>query len=137
MKFLFCFKKEGGILLMYTNLINKLASKIAKINYKDLEMLEDIEKDISNYVKIVTDTENSIKLARFRLEGQDFRDYVSNLDFARRMSHNSAIASVKALNRICSAYEIDNIFKGNLNDRIEIGNFCKKVVDELFLERAV
>lgn len=121
---------------MYKKLIENLALKISKTkNNDDLEMLEDVEKDFSYYVKAVTDMENGLTVARFRLEGEEYRTYIENLDRQRRAAHDAAIVSVKILNKFCNLYNADPIFIGDIEDRVQVGNFCMKVVNELFKNR--
>lgn len=123
---------------MYKRLIENLAAQISKTkNNDDLEMLEDAENDFSYYVKTVTDMENGLTVAKFRLEGEEYRNYIENLDKQRRAAHNAAIVSVKILNKFCNLYNTDLIFTGNIENRIEVGNFCMKVVNELFENRVL
>lgn len=119
--------------MYYKKLIENLASKIK--DNSDLEILEDVEKDFSHYVKSVSDMEHGIAVARFRLEGEEYRNYIQNLDKQRRAAHNAAIVSVRILNRFCKLYNTDLIFAGNIEDRVQVGNFCMKVVNELFENR--
>lgn len=132
----FIFLKMKGERIMYKKLIENLALEILKTkNNDDLEMLEDAENDFSYYVKTVTDMENGISIAKFRLEGEEHRNYIKNLDNQRRSAHNAAIVSVKILNKFCNLYNADPIFTGNIENRIEVGNFCMEVVNELFENR--
>lgn len=53
----------------------------------------------------------------------------------RRQYQNGLIASINIINRICKMVEMQPIFKGDLNSRIEIAEFAMAVVNEMFETR--
>lgn len=118
--------------VMYKEIARELTQKL---NKEDKDIVEDIINDFSTYIKKVADMENAINVARFRLQGQEYRDYISNLDTQRRAAHNNAIVGVKMLNRLCKMNEMPEIYTGNMDDRNEVAEFCMAVVKELFNER--
>lgn len=69
-----------------------------------------------------------------RYEGQELRDKITNLDTTRRMKHDSAIANMSMLNRICDAYGVEPIAPVDTKDRYAvadfIGNFCAEIYEE-------
>lgn len=119
--------------------MNKLCEKIKNQSVDDvqmeLELIEEAGKDCSEYVKKVVDMEHAVNVARFRLEGQDYRDYITELDKARRAVHNVVISDIKVLNRLSMLHSLPLLFEGNVNDRIEVGEFAKALVDEYFANR--
>lgn len=120
--------------------IKELMDKIDKIDNSEerelqLEMMEGLEKDSVEYLAAVTNMENAINVARFRLEGEEFRDCISNLDNLRSKKHNVLISTVKVLNRLCFLHNIPSIYKGDVNNRYEIAEFAKEYIDELWKER--
>lgn len=117
---------------MYKEIARELTQKL---NKEDKEIVEDIINDLSTYIKRVSDMENAINVARFRLQGQEYRDYISNLDTQRRAAHNNAIVGVKMLNRLCKMNDVPEIYTGKIDDRNEVAEFCMAVVKELFDER--
>ncbi len=54
------------------------------------------------------------------------------MDKNRTIIHNSAISSTKVINRLCEAKELPLFFKGNIEDRVEIAEFIKGVVVNIF-----
>ncbi len=87
------------------------------------------------YVSTVDMTETRIKVARFRCEGEEYREVVAEADRARRNAHEAAIANAAIVNRIARAYGIsEKIFRGDLNDRYQVADFCLAVTVALFDE---
>ena len=109
---------------------------VNRLNEKgEMEFAADIEEIINScgrYIESINSMEAAITSARFRLEGNDYREYVMNLDKSRRLTHNSLIVSVKLLNRYCRLAEMDPIYKGDMESRIEIAEFAQNVVNEMF-----
>ena len=91
-----------------------------------LFLLEDMIEACNRYVSIVVSMENSIGTARFRLEGEDFREFVTSMDKRRRTAHDALMSSVRVANRL------SKLFHGNVEDRVEVGDFAKQVVDSYF-----
>lgn len=119
--------------------IKELVLKIEKQNSEDVElekeMIHDLAKDCANYINCVSNMENAINLARFRLETKDYQNFIMNLDNSRSRTHNVVISGVRVLNKLTIIHNLEPIFTGNLESRIEIAQFAKEYVDELFNER--
>lgn len=112
-----------------------LRELVSRLSKEDMEMVEDIVNDFSSYIKKVADMENAINVARFRMEGQEYRDHITNLDTQRRIAHNASIVRVKVLNRLCKLNDLDSIYTGDIDNRNEVAEFCMVVTKELFDER--
>lgn len=59
----------------------------------------------------------------------------NELDAERHNTHEGLILSVKLLNSICRMVGLEPIFRGNVEERVEIGDFAIQVVSELFQTR--
>ena len=91
-----------------------------------LFLIEDFVETCNRYVSIVVSMENSIGTARFRLENEDYKQFVMNIDNRRRTAHDALMSSVRVVNRL------SKLFHGNVEDRVEVGDFAKQVVDSYF-----
>lgn len=123
---------------MYKEMLAELASKInsSESLYKneDIEIIEQYPNKCAVYIEKVTAMETAINTARFRMEPDEYREYITELDRSRKIIHDALISDTKLLNKICQIYGYPEIFTGNLNDRNEIAEFAKKIVDE-FVEK--
>lgn len=99
------------------------------------ELIDCLAKDCAEYISAVIDMENIINFGKLGLKGEDYRDYVINFDKYKMVKHNVLTAGVKVLNRLCLAHGLQPIFQGDTNSRIEIAEFAKEYVDELYVER--
>jgi porphobilinogen deaminase len=120
--------------------VKNLIEAVEKNNDKESremekETIEELGEDCAEYVKRVAQMENSINVSRFRLSREDYLDKIKNLDKMRKSYHDAVIVGVKVMNRLCALYEIPKIYKGDLSSRIEIAEFAKKYVDQLWDER--
>lgn len=100
-----------------------------------LDMIYDTIDSFTDYVKIVNQLETTLTILRFRLEPSDYRERVQLLDRNRRIVHNSVIAGVKALNRLCVSSGLPLFFEGDIMDRIAIGHFAGEVSIAIFNNR--
>lgn len=92
--------------------------------------LVDTCKHDSDLLQIIEDDMDS-----FRYEGEDVRDRIMVLDKNRRMAHEKAIVAVKRLNRYSEMYGVNKIFQGDVDDRYQVADFCKDIVNEFFDKR--
>ncbi|WP_291637746.1 DUF3232 domain-containing protein [Clostridium sp.] len=106
---------------------------------KDLEkeMLEDLAMDCNEYISCIVKMENTINLAKTRLETKEYQEIIITLDRSRTTTHNVVISDVKVLNKLSVLYELPLIFTGNVDNRIEVAEFAKLYLDELFNERRI
>lgn len=118
---------------MYKEKIGKLAAKIK--DNETLENLRFVEKDFSEYVRTVADTENILTIARFKYQGEEFREYVAGQMLLRKRAMACAVYSIKILNKICLLYDEPVIYTEDIRNTEQIACFCKSVVDELFESR--
>jgi|LSQX01.3.fsa_nt_gb hypothetical protein len=128
--------EDTSMKIRVQELIEKLqAYEDIDLSQDATEYIEEILKSCGEYIKRVNDMESAIQVARFIMEDKDYREYISNLDRSRKLAHDGVIANVAILNRYCRLVELPPIYKGDLNSRIEVAEFAKKVVDEYFEDR--
>lgn len=120
----------------FNSLIDKIKSSGNSFAEDDVLAVEEYIKDCGRYVKAVTDMEAAITVARHRMEPEEYREYIIRLDRNRKIAHDSLIASTRLINRLCRVYNEPVIYTGG-DDRIEISEFAKKVVDEMFKTRVI
>ena len=97
-----------------------------------LSLIEDSMNTLSGYVSAVYSMEVQITTLRFRLEGAEYREAVTELDRRRRSAHEAAIASCSVLNRVAAIVGAENMYTGDLGDRYAVADFCIAVVEEMF-----
>lgn len=94
-----------------------------------LFLVENFVETCNTYVSIVVHMENSIGAARFRLDHEAFKSFVTSLDRRRKATHDALMSSVRVVNRI------EKVFHGDMGDRKEVGDFAKDVVNAYFERR--
>ncbi|CBH21391.1 conserved protein of unknown function [Acetoanaerobium sticklandii] len=125
-------KKENWATDFLTNL--------AKIYADDVDVLEIIEDTIDsygNYVTYVYKMESLRSILKIKLEAEEYKDTVEEMDKTRTKIHNSAIASTKIINRMCESSEIPLFFQGNIEDRVEVAEFIRDIVVNVFQNRRI
>lgn len=127
---------------MYKEKITILTNTIGNSNdqYKE-EDLQTIEHTINifvEYIQSVVNMETAFQIARFKLDGDDYRRYIENLDRARRINHDACIANMRMINRLCTSYKADKVFTDEelKMDRSKIADeIIIVIVNEYFKER--
>ena len=120
---------KKGVKNMLIKKINKLI-QVTRDNLDDLYLVDTSLESFITYVKTVARMEKEIPLIRIRsLSQEELIEGIQQLDTRRRRAHNSAIASVSILNRICKLYGIEELYEGNLDDRQEVAQFAKDIVN--------
>lgn len=114
----------------------KIDSLIHMADTEDKIIIADCLKSFNEYVTAVNTMEIKLKIAKFRaVDREDFVDIVQALDRNRHHKHNSAIISVKMLNRIAKSYNSEDIYEGDLESRYEIADFAMEVVKSIYENR--
>ena len=101
------------------------------------EMLEDLASDCAKYISCIINMENSINLAKARLEPKGFQELITKLDKSRTTTHNVVISGVKVLNKLSHSHNMAPIYTEDINSRIQVAKFAKQYIDELFNERRI
>ena len=123
-------KKENWATDFLTNL--------AKIYADDVEVLEIIEDTVNvygDYVAYVHNMESLKPILKIKLGKDEYKNAVEEMDEKRTRIHNAAIASTKTINRLCEFNELPLFFQGNIEDRVEVAEFIKNVVTNVFENR--
>jgi len=115
-----------------TGLSLKIKSSDNLYKDMDIEFVENYAKKCGEYVEKVNAMESAISIARYRMEAEEYREYIMELDRSRKIAHDALIADTKVLNKICQIYNYPLIYTGSFEDRNEIAEFAKKIVDEFF-----
>lgn len=113
-----------------TTLIQQLNSLAAHCDLEEREMIEEMVINAADYVQVVVVMETKAKNFAGR-QGNEMRDAVSTSDSARSRIHNSLIARVNAVNRICTAHGLDPIYTGD-SERRHYGDFAFALAEEIF-----
>lgn len=100
---------------------------------EDLNIIKDAIYSLGDYRNEIFRMEYGIQFALKSKGNMDQRDLVAKierLNMSRTLKHNSAIISTKILNRLCDLYDVELIFKGDIEDRVEVAAFAKVVFEE-------
>ena len=122
----------------YEQLLETLTSKEKAGDENATKCITFVKRGLSalhEYVKSVDEGETRIKIAYARYEGEELREIVSAADSARRIAHEAAISHTAVLNRMAESNGIAPLFNGDLDDRLQVADFCLDVTVELFQRR--
>ena len=123
-------KKENWATDFLTNL--------AKIYADDVEVIEIIEDTINgygDYVAYVHKMESLKPILKIKLGKDEYKNAVEEMDEKRTRIHNAAIASTKTINRLCEFNKLPLFFQRNIEDRVEVADFIRDVVVNVFENR--
>ena len=99
-----------------------------------IEMISDTMKSCSRYVDLINQQEVLVSVAKYNLSKEQLLYEVKALDEQRRRTHNSIIAGIKAINRMCESEGLELFYKGS-DERSEIGEFAFEIVGDSFKNR--
>lgn len=102
---------------------------------KALSVFEATINSMGDYINCVLYMETGLQVARFRLEGQELRDRIMELDRRRRLAHDAMLGRVSALNRICGMVGCEPFFAGDVADRYKVTDYAMTVTQALFVNR--
>ena len=111
---------------------------LAKIYADDVEVIEIIEDTINvygDYVAYVHKMESLKPILKIKLGKDEYKNSVEEMDEKRTRIHNAAIASTKIINRLCESNRIPLFFEANIEDRVEVAEFIRDVVVNVFENR--
>ena len=115
-----------------------LLTNLAKLYADDVEVLEIIEDTINvygDYVAYVYKMESLRHILKIKLGKDEYKNSVEEMDEKRTRIHNAAIASTKTINRLCEFNELPLFFQRNIEDRVEVAEFIRDVVVNVFENR--
>ena len=125
----------------YENYLALVAAVGAKAKKGDADAIEDLEyisghfSNFVSYIKAVCDSEVGIHLASGSIDGNEKQQRISELDRMRSKTHDSAIASASAINRIADFSGVRKIYMGDPAVRRQVAGFCMEVATVLFENR--
>lgn len=100
-----------------------------------VELIQQMIIDATRYIQSVIEHESQKNTGRYILDPDEYRQHIADLDKSRSTRHNSLIASVAVVNRLCTKSGFDPIYKGNPEDRVAIGDFAFELVAGIFSNR--
>ena len=130
---------------MQTNAINQLVDKLTK----DPSMYEpdepgtaqDQAKEIMfsflqkfpQYCETVCSMQEEIRMIQFSFSSpEETRERIEAVDLRRHNAHEAAIASIKAINRMCTYYHVPQFAEINTGDRYQVADFTAKFCAEMY-----
>ena len=84
------------------------------------------------YMGIVVRMETMQPIWRAQFEGQEYRERVQSIDTERKRTHDSAIASVNALNRLSDKLGLPPFSKVDTGDRHAVADMISEYVSEIY-----
>lgn len=117
----------------YREKLRRLSEQL-KVQGED-DLINDVDETISlcgQYVQKVIAMEAAFVAADLYKEFQEYREYITKLDEDRHHTHDALIVHVKMLNKLCEMTGIESIYQGNIDNRIDVGDFALIVTAELF-----
>lgn len=113
---------------------NLIAAYCAKFgsDEENISFLEDRFDSFRTYVNAVASMEYKIPILRFRLEGDEFRDAVMELDRYRKVCHDDVISTCSFFNRVSANLGLQPFYEGNIEDRHQVAEFAGDFVNELY-----
>lgn len=111
-----------------------LVEAAAEKNAAAVERLEYYADAFPTYVLRVYNNVILSKTARFRLEGQDLRDRLMELDSKRRAAHEAAIDACNILNRQCDRLGVARCSEEDTGNRSKVADFTGRFVFETYFE---
>ena len=97
-----------------------------------LDFMGSAMSSFPNYVNSVVSIEISGPIQRMRLEPEDYRNAMQQMDRNRRICHNRAIDSVNQLNRMAKALGMEPFAEVDTTDRNAVADFAGRFVNEVY-----
>ena len=116
-------------------LIHQLSARTDPDAREDLDIVAEAMKSFHNYVNAVIVGETNLLLQGNTLEGQEYRDAVSQYDGNRHSAHEKAIGNAILINRLAAREGMSPVFTGDDTQRHQIADFCLELDQYLFRNR--
>lgn len=94
-----------------------------------LKYIQSLLESAINYVRAVVTMEARVQILSFRLEPEEYRVAVEQLDQSRRLAHDSFITKLNVVNRICDQLGMEPLYDGPTH-RADKGEFAFSIVEE-------
>ena len=116
-------------------LIRRFSTSSDPYAREDLDTVEKAMQAFHNYVNTVVDGEMKLLIQGSSLEGQEYRDAITQYDGDRHSAHEKAIGDAKLVNRLAAREGLPPIFTGDETQRHQIADFCLELDQYLFQNR--
>ena len=108
-----------------------------------LSLLEKLLDKAEGYFCKVFEMETRLKLARFRMESDEFRSFATNLDQNRRLGHEALMADLHIFNRYVlkefkEIMPIGGIYSKDpetIRDRVAVGDWAGELLSAIYQNR--
>ena len=117
------------------DLIRRLSTSNDPDDRDDFDIVTKAMESFHSYVDTVVKGETNLLLQAGSLDGQEYRDAVSQYDGDRHSAHERAISDVKLLNRLADREELSPVFTGDETQRHQVADFCLELDQYLFQNR--
>jgi|GEM_PF-4924263 hypothetical protein len=124
---------------MYRERIKNLRAAVMQTHnpYRDrsLTYIQWLMDQSVAYVESVLQMESRAEILKFRLEPEDYRAAIAQLDSRRRSIHDALISTVFIVNRICDKLSLERVYQSGDN-RYAIAQFAFDLVYEFHPEKS-
>ncbi len=107
----------------------------SRASEEDRDLLYKMIKSFHAYVDTVVNGEAKFMLIGKGLQGQAYRDAMSDYDRERHSNHEDAIIHARVLNRLAAEYQLPPVFLGDDTQRHQVADFCLELEQYLFRNR--
>ena len=114
--------------------MNRMMSEFDELEMDALQMMI---KNCTGYIDKVIQYVTSPSLINMKMDGEDRRAAIEQLDIDRHNAHEALISSVKMVNRICQLHHLEPIYDGDISNRYDIALFAEKLVSEVYVNEIV
>ena len=117
------------------DLIRRFSTSNDPYAQEDLDTVEKAMLAFHNYVKTVVDGEMKLLIQGSSLDGQEYRDAITQYDGDRHSAHEKAIGDAKLVNRLAAREGLPPIFTGDDTQRHQVADFCLELDQYFFQNR--
>ena len=117
------------------DLIRRFSTSNDPYAQEDLDTVEKAMLAFHNYVNTVVDGEMKLLIQGSSLDGQEYRDAITQYDGDRHSAHEKAIGDAKLVNRLAAREGLPPIFTGDDTQRHQVADFCLELDQYLFQNR--
>ena len=100
----------------------------------DIEMARDVYEAVIScvdYVNTVVTYESCHSIMRNVLNAEAYREKMIELDVMKKKNLRIVTLSLQILHKYCKLNDMEQIFKGNLDNRLEIAEFAVQLVNSM------
>ena len=117
------------------DLIRRLSTSNDPDDQEDFDIVTKAMEAFHNYVDTVVKGETNLLLQGSNLDGQEYRDAITNYDGDRHSAHEKAISDAILVNRLAARNGLQPIFTGDETQRHQIADFCLELDQYFFQNR--